>query len=71
MWLNAFGCINGKLLLVGKILVEIKLINKIDWYVGNKFEMGVLMANWKFKWFGSEFEKERDLIEKCHGGAFW
>ena len=52
-------------------MVEIKLINKINWWVSNKIEMGVLMVNWKFKWFGSEFGKERDLIEKYHGGVFW
>ena len=61
----------GNYYLLVNIFVEIKLINKINWWVGNKFEMGALMSNWKFKWFGSEFEEERDLIEKCHGGVFW
>ena len=31
--------------------------------MSNKIKMGVLMVNWKFKWFGKEFGKERDLIE--------
>ena len=38
-----------KLLFGGKILVEIKLLNRINWWMGNKIKMGVLMVNWKFK----------------------
>ena len=53
------------------VIIEIKLINKINWWVGNRLKMGLLMSNWKFKWFRSEFGKERDYIKKCHGDMFW